>query len=283
MPNGQVEEAKDMDELQHNVRHPAKDVHIVPGIERGSLLSIPKFVNANYIAIFNKDKVNIYDANKTSIVISRGAILRGWQCKQTNLWRVPLIKEIKNNNTDKVLCDQCPTEFLPDRPPPSKAIHNVYKLKTQPELVRYNHALASLPTKPLWLKAIKNKQYASLPGLTWQAANTHYPKSDETLKGHRQKTKRGLRSTKTTTESDGDNNNENANAMRLPWPTIKQKEAIIKTYNLSNEAERLMYTNPEIFQTKLSCGYQYIMVLIEIDSNAILVEAMNNHLAGEMI
>ncbi len=77
MPNSPVEEANDMDKLQHNVRHPAKDVHIVPDIKRDSLLSIPKFVNANYIAIFDKDEVNIYDANKTSIVISHGAILRG--------------------------------------------------------------------------------------------------------------------------------------------------------------------------------------------------------------
>ncbi len=101
----QVEEANDMDELQHDVRHPAKDVHIVPGIERDSLLSIPKFVNANYIAIFDKDKVNIYGANKTSTVVSSSAILRGWQCKQINLWQVPLIKNIQNNNTDTVLCD----------------------------------------------------------------------------------------------------------------------------------------------------------------------------------
>ncbi len=64
-----------MDKLQHNVRHPAKDMHIVPGIKCDSLFSIPKFVNANYIAIFDKDKVNIYDANKISIVVSRGAIL----------------------------------------------------------------------------------------------------------------------------------------------------------------------------------------------------------------
>jgi hypothetical protein len=184
MPNGQVEEANNMDKLQHNVRHPAKDVRIVPGIKRDSLLSIPKFVEANYIAIFDKDEVNIYDANKTSIVISHGAILQGWQCKQTNLWHVPLIKNIKNNNTDTVLCDQSPTEFLPDRPPPSNAIHNVYKLKTQPELVQYYHAAAGFPTKPSWLKAIKNKQYASWPGLTWQPANKHYPKSKETLKGH---------------------------------------------------------------------------------------------------
>ncbi len=284
IPNDQVEEANDMDELQHNVRHPTKDVHIVPGIERDSLLSIPKFVNANYIVIFDKDKVNIYDANKTSIIVSHGAIFRGWRCRQTNLWRIPLIKEIKNNNIDTVLCDQCPTEFLPDRPPPNEAIHNVYELKTQPKLVRYYQASAGFPTKPSWLKAIKNKQYASWLGLTWQAANKHYPESKETLKGHGQKTKSGLRSTKMTTESDDNNNNENANAMHLPWPTIKQKEAIIKTFDLSNEAKRLMYTDQtRKFQKKLSCSYQYIMVLLENDSNAILVEAMKNRLAGEMI
>ncbi len=37
------------------------------------------------------------------------------------------------------------------------------------------------------------------------------------------------------------------------------------------------------FPKKLSCGYQYIMELIKIDSNGILMEAMKNRLAGEMI
>ncbi len=105
MPNGKVEEASNMDEFQHDMCHPAKDVHIMPGIERDSLLSIPKFADANYVAIFDKDEVNIYDANKTTIIISRGALLRGWRCKQTNLWQVPLIKNVQNNNTDTVLCD----------------------------------------------------------------------------------------------------------------------------------------------------------------------------------
>ena len=84
MPNGDVEEASDMDKLHHNVRHPTKDMHIVPGIKWDSLLSIPKFTDANYVAIFDKDKVNIYNASKTTIIVSRGAILRGWRCKNTN-------------------------------------------------------------------------------------------------------------------------------------------------------------------------------------------------------
>ncbi len=75
MPNGEVEEASNMDKFQHNVRHPAKDVHIVPGIEYDSLFSIPKFADANYVVIFDKDEVNIYNANKTKIIVSHSAIL----------------------------------------------------------------------------------------------------------------------------------------------------------------------------------------------------------------
>jgi hypothetical protein len=105
MPNGEVEEANDMDKFQHDVLHPAKDEHIVPGIECDSLLSIPKFADATYVTIFDKDEVNIYDANKTKIIVSCSAILQGWGCKQTNLWQVPLIKNVQNNNTDTVLCD----------------------------------------------------------------------------------------------------------------------------------------------------------------------------------
>jgi hypothetical protein len=45
-----------------------------------------------------------------------------------------------------------------------------------------------------------------------------------------------------------------------------------------------MYTNQTSkFPMKLNRLYQYIMVLIKIDSNAILVEAMKNCTTGEMI
>jgi hypothetical protein len=94
-----------MDKFQHDMCHPAKDVHIVMGIERDSFLIIPKFADANYVAIFDKDEVNIYDANKTTIIVSSGTILQGWRCKQTTLWQVPLIKNVQNNKTDTVLCD----------------------------------------------------------------------------------------------------------------------------------------------------------------------------------
>jgi hypothetical protein len=142
---------------------------------------------------------------------------------------------------------------------------------------------AGFPTKPSWLKAIKNKQYASWPGLTWEAVNKHFPKSKETLKGHGRKTRSGLQSTKIPAQINN-NDKDNTKATHFPCPLIKQKEAIIRTYDLSNKAECLMYTNQTgQFPTKSSRGHQYIMVLIKIDSNAILVKAMKNRMTGEMI
>jgi hypothetical protein len=64
----------------------------------------------------------------------------------------------------------------------------------------------------------------------------------------------------------------------------KQKMIIFKIYDLKEEAQRKMYTNQtEKFPKKSSRGHQYIMVLIKMDSNANLVAAMKNRLAGEMI
>jgi hypothetical protein len=75
MPNGSIEAATAMDALHHSLRAPAQDVHIVPSIERDSLLSVSKFVDANYIDFFDKDEVNIFDTNNTKVTVSRAAIL----------------------------------------------------------------------------------------------------------------------------------------------------------------------------------------------------------------
>ena len=102
------------------------------------------------------------------------------------------------------------------------------------------------------------------------------------MKGNGQKTKSGFRSTKKSTQNDDDE--EIVETLHLPRPTTKHKEAIIRIYDLSNKAECLMYTSQTgRFPKKSSRGHQYIMVLIEINSNAILVEAMKNRTTGEMI
>ena len=96
--------------------------------------------------MFDKDTVNIYDANDTIITVTKDAILRGWRDTGIKLWQIPLVEVVRNLNTDTIIVNKPPTEFLPDRPPTEEAIHNVYELKTSPELVRYLHTAAGFAT-----------------------------------------------------------------------------------------------------------------------------------------
>jgi hypothetical protein len=65
--------------------------------------------------------------------------------------------------------------------------------------------------------------------------------------------------------------------MNLTHPPTKQRESVLMIFDLSDEAQRLMYTDQTgKFPKKSSKGNHYIMVLIEIKRNAILVEAMKN-------
>jgi hypothetical protein len=141
-----------------------------------------------------------------------------------------------------VIVNRPPLEFLSARPTPTKAIHNLYELKTQPESVRYYHAAAGFPTKPMWLKAIKNKQFALWLGLTADVVNRHYPDSDKTPKGHGRKAPSGLCSTKVTAPALDDS----ANTFGMEdstHPTKKEHTVFYCILDMEDKAARKIYTD----------------------------------------
>ena len=55
-------------------------------------------------------------------------------------------------------------------------------------------------------------------------------------------------------------------------------------YNLQDEMQQKMYTDQTgKFPVRSYRGMQYVMVLIEMESNSILVAAMRNFTSGEMV
>jgi hypothetical protein len=273
MPDGATEQASNVDHLPTVVRSPAHDIHIIPGINETLLISTVKFAKAGYVTVFDCNEVNINDQRNTVITVSRAAILCGWRKPGTNdLWCIPLIPVVCNNNVDTVLVKHPPSKDLPKRPPPSEAVHNVYELKMQPELVRYHHAAAGFPTKPTWYKAVKNGQFVSWPGLTAAAVAKHFPKAKETIKGHACITHSSLRSTKQK-QADSIDNNDNDNDK---IPTMKYRNVFIKVYHVNdNHAIHIMYSNQTgHFPKKSSKGNLYIMVLVYINRGRILVAAV---------
>ena len=122
LPGGQTVASTEMATYPFTVRAPASEIHITPGITSNSLLSTSKYAEADYITIFDKEQVNVYDVNDVVISVSRGAVLRGWRDPKSGLWRIPLLPTIRqdtvnNMNTETVLVNKPPTEFLPQRPP----------------------------------------------------------------------------------------------------------------------------------------------------------------------
>ncbi len=300
LPNGQAVAASEIAEYPFQLRNPASQVHITPGITSNSLMSTNQLALAGYISVFDKEEVNVYDANDVKITVTRGAILRGWRCPLTGLWRIPLCPTIRsdnvtNVNTQTVLIKQPPSEILPKRPPPAEAIANVFELRTQPELVRYYHAAAGFPTKPTWLAAIKNNQFASWTGLTYEGVRKYYPESEETWKGHGKKVKSGLRSTKRQIEADDavikleDDVERDAHYKQSSQVYKKSKTIMVRVMQVDVDDEgkeflRLIYTDGTgRFPKQSRTGMNYIMVLAENDSDAILVEGMKNRSAGEMV
>jgi hypothetical protein len=122
-----------------------------------SLLSTSKLVKADYVAIYDKQEVNFYDAKTTKIVVSEEAVLTGWQCPVTKLWHIPLVDKPDNLNMDTLLLDH-PTRLenlnklyevqttqksrlhiraILARTNKEEYDHNVYKLPSIEQTVRY--------------------------------------------------------------------------------------------------------------------------------------------------
>ncbi len=242
LPDGTRTPASIICLLHHNICQPARDIHIVPIIPTNLLISTAKFAEAGYIMVFDDKEVNVYDASNTKVIVTRQMILRGWLDKDANLYRIPLVPIVLNNNTNTVLVHKPPTQFLPDRPPPTKAVHNIYELETQPDLVRYLHAAAEFPTKQTWIAAIKNKQFAPWPGLTIKAVTKHHPESKETMKGHGRKGRSGLHSTKTkepTSKPTAETNTDNKQA----HPSPKRDNVFIKVFSAEEEGNATTFSN----------------------------------------
>ena len=112
--------------------------------------------------------MNIYGTKPTKIIVTEKAVLKGWRCPNSGLWRILLQANITNINTNMLLLDSpdgrqslnslftVPTletdldhlQILLDKRPNTKeAIHHVYALSSIEPAIRYLHAEAGFPTK----------------------------------------------------------------------------------------------------------------------------------------
>ncbi len=135
------------------------------------------------------------------------------------------------------------------------------------------HAVCGYPVKSTWLKAIKAGNYMGWPMPNERNVQKYYPKTIETAKGHLNQTRKNVCSTKAKT---------------VPLETCDTSQLHSKkvqdVYTQTYMVRKTMFSNQTgQFPTCFQQGNKYIMVMAEIDSNAILVEPMKSRKDEEMI
>ena len=146
----------------------------------------------------------------------------------------------------------------------------------RPELVRYYH------------EGHTHDHYQSWLGLTVALVARHFPVSDETWRHHGRKIQANLQPTKKAIEEEMAETKAVEKILREPGGQDKGADltgcVYHKVYNLQDNSDRNMYTDQTgRFPIWSYRGMQHVMVLIELESNSILVAGMRNCTSGEMV
>ena len=227
-----------------------------------SLVSVGKVADDNTVSIFDKDGVSVYKEEDVLIKYKGEPILVGAR-DERGRYRIPLIQKRG--------------QWQP-RKPSKKAqraleqANSVYDLPSTEQAIKWMHAVCGYPVKSTWLKAIKAGNFIGWPMLTATNVNKYYPETVETPKGHLNQSRKNVRSTKAKPLS------EYANKHQLEGK--KEKDVYIKVYD---PKETIYSDQTGAFPTRSRSGNKYIMVMVDIDSNAILVEPMKSRKDAEMI
>ena len=125
--------------------------------------------------------------------------------------------------------------------------------------------MCRIPYKKTWVKAIRAGNYVSWSGLTVKKVNKYYPETYETPKVHMRQVRQDFRSTKDKFSVPNDNDEK---VPRRKQHYINVREDQVKDTIYTNQTGKLPITS--------SRGHKYIMIMCEIDGNAVLVEPMKN-------
>jgi hypothetical protein len=173
MPNGTtIQSSHTCNLLLTDLPHQARQAHILPGLLDNSLISVGQFCDNEYSLTFTHDQVTVSRNGKEVMYVS--------QYPKSRLWRVNLNQKMKPDIA------QC---------------NHAHDNNNQKYLINYLHAACFSPVKSTWIKAIKNGNFSSWPGLNEQNVEKYLSKSTSTAKGHLNQQRQNARTTKSKTHN----------------------------------------------------------------------------------
>ena len=137
--------------------------------------------------------------------------------------------------------------------------------------------------KSTWIKAIKAGNFTGWPVIGERTVSKYYPKTNETPKGHMSQTRKNERSTKVKKKivlrNGGAEGAADCLKRTFEEPNNRQlkgrkvKDVYTKVFDVKNT---VFSDQTGQFPTRKQRGNKYVMVIVETDSNTILVEPLKN-------
>jgi hypothetical protein len=168
MPNGTtIQSSHSCNLLLTDLPHQARQDHILPGLVHNSLISVGQLCDNECSVTFTQDQVTVSKTGKD--------VMYGSRDPKSRLWRVNLKQKMK---PEIVQCN------------------HAHDNNNQKDLNNYLHAACFSPVKSTWIKAIKNGNFSSWPGLNEHNVEKYLSKSTSTSKGHLNQQRQNARTTK---------------------------------------------------------------------------------------
>jgi hypothetical protein len=116
--------------------HQARQAHILPGLVHNSLISVGQLCDNECSVIFTQDQVTVSRNGKD--------VMYGSRDRKSRFWRVNLKQKINTKISQ---------------------YNHAHDNNNQKDLIHYLHAACLSLVKSTWIKAIKNGNFSSWPGL----------------------------------------------------------------------------------------------------------------------
>jgi hypothetical protein len=226
-------------------------------------MSMGKPADDGTVLVFTKESINIFKEEDILITCKGEPILIGAQDNQG--WcRIPLMQQQGH--------------WQPWRPSKQawKALrqaNSIYNLPSTKQAIKWLHAVCGYPVKLTCLKTIKAGNCIGWPMLTERNVQKYYLETTKTAKWHLNQTRRNVRPTKV-----------NASPIETCNTSHLHSKKVCDVYTQTYMVRETMFSDQTgQLPIRSLCGHKYIMVMVEINSNAILLEPMKNRKNAKMI
>jgi hypothetical protein len=232
-------------------------VHVVPGLASMSLLAMGPLCDAGCTIEFDATTVHVW--------LQEQLVLQGR--------RVPPGLWIFQLPTPAITSPQTNNEITPQ-------VNSAIGAPKAAELVAYAHATLFSPALDTLEKALRRGYVRNFPGLTAKTLQRHPPHSVATAKGHLDQVRKNLRSTRMKPKDVPTPDLDDV----FPAQESPTSTCYVTAITLPTAPTGKYYTDQTgRFPCTSSSGSNYVLVAYHYDSNAILVEPLQNRKSGSIL